>query len=240
MKLVSLRYNRNWHRNLFRHSSKHDVCFGCFTLIYKQRISVFRHNRNTQDHSKQTETKEKWPCPCPCPCPRLCPLHKSVSASVSVCFETPFFVSNCSKTPKQTLNNFCFAKRPKQNPNRSSSVCFGPNRNKKIVSLSISMPKSMSCPCLCSRPCPLHKSALIFSFGLFRNVDFFFRLVSKRFRNTETNRIFVSRNRQKQNRNRSSFGLFLFEPKQKKLFVLSTPVLGRNRLFSLGSFNFSN
>jgi hypothetical protein len=41
-----------------------------------------------------------------------------------------------------------------------------------------------------STPCPLHKSVLIFSCGLFRNTDFLFRLVSKRFRNNETNLIF--------------------------------------------------
>ncbi len=41
-----------------------------------------------------------------------------------------------------------------------------------------------------SPPCPLHKSVLIFSCGLFRNTDFLFRLVSKRFQNNETNLIF--------------------------------------------------
>jgi hypothetical protein len=68
------------------------------------------------------------------------------------------------------------------------------------------------------RPCPLHKSVLIFCFGLFRNADFLFRFVQKWFRNTETSReifFIASRKRSKQNRKRSSFGLFRFEPKQK-------------------------
>jgi hypothetical protein len=32
-KLVSFRYNRNWHQNYFPHFSKQNVCFGCFALI---------------------------------------------------------------------------------------------------------------------------------------------------------------------------------------------------------------
>jgi hypothetical protein len=47
-KLVSIRNNRNWNRNLFRHYSKQNVCFGCFASIPKQRVSMFRMNRNKQ------------------------------------------------------------------------------------------------------------------------------------------------------------------------------------------------
>ncbi len=47
-KLVSIRNNRNWNRNLFRHYPKHNVCFGCFASIPKQRLSMFRLNRNKQ------------------------------------------------------------------------------------------------------------------------------------------------------------------------------------------------
>ncbi len=47
-KLVSIRNNRNWNRNLFRHYPKHNVCFGCFASIPKQRVSMFRLNRNKQ------------------------------------------------------------------------------------------------------------------------------------------------------------------------------------------------
>jgi hypothetical protein len=47
-KLVSYRNNRNGNRNEFRHYPKQDVCFGCFALISKQGVSMFRNNRNKQ------------------------------------------------------------------------------------------------------------------------------------------------------------------------------------------------
>ncbi len=47
-KLVSIRNNRNWNRNLFRHYPKQNVCFGCFASLPKQRVSMFRLNRNKQ------------------------------------------------------------------------------------------------------------------------------------------------------------------------------------------------
>ncbi len=47
-KLVSIRNNRNWNRNLFRHYPKQNVCFGCFASIPKQRVLMFRLNRNKQ------------------------------------------------------------------------------------------------------------------------------------------------------------------------------------------------
>ncbi len=47
-KLVSIRNNRNWNRNMFWHYSKQNVCFGCFASIPKQRVSMFRLNRNKQ------------------------------------------------------------------------------------------------------------------------------------------------------------------------------------------------
>jgi hypothetical protein len=47
-KLVSIRNNRNWNRNLFWHYPKQNVCFGCFASIPKQRVSMFRLNRNKQ------------------------------------------------------------------------------------------------------------------------------------------------------------------------------------------------
>jgi hypothetical protein len=55
-KLVSIRNNRKWNRNLFRHYPKQDVCFGCFDSISKQHVSVFRLNRNKE---KGTETNRK-------------------------------------------------------------------------------------------------------------------------------------------------------------------------------------
>jgi hypothetical protein len=79
------------------------------------------------------------------------------------------------------------------------SVYFGSNRNNKIVSSPCPFPRPSPCPCPylcpCPRPCPcpstpmsIHKSVLIFRFGLFRNADFLYRFITKRFRNTETNR----------------------------------------------------
>ncbi len=47
-KLVSIRNNRNWNRNWFRHYPKQNICFGCFASIPKQRVLVFQLNRNKQ------------------------------------------------------------------------------------------------------------------------------------------------------------------------------------------------
>jgi hypothetical protein len=55
-------------------------------------------------------------------------------------------------------------------------------------------------------------------FSVCFETDRFVSVVSKRVRNTETNRkklLLVSRNKPKMNRNRLSFGLFRFEPKKK-------------------------
>jgi hypothetical protein len=55
-KLVLYRNNRNWNRNQFWHYPKQDVCFGCFALISKQGISVFRNNqKKTKDQPKQQQ-----------------------------------------------------------------------------------------------------------------------------------------------------------------------------------------
>ncbi len=53
-KLVSIRNNRNWNRNLFRHYPKQNVCFGCFASIPKQRVSMFRLNRNKQKTNRNS------------------------------------------------------------------------------------------------------------------------------------------------------------------------------------------
>jgi hypothetical protein len=55
-KLVSIRNNRNWNRNVFRHYPKHNVCFGCFASIPKQRVSMFRLNRNKQKTNRNSLT----------------------------------------------------------------------------------------------------------------------------------------------------------------------------------------
>ncbi len=53
-KLVSIRNNRNWNRNLFRHYPKQNVCFGCFASIPKQTVSMFRLNRNKQKTNRNS------------------------------------------------------------------------------------------------------------------------------------------------------------------------------------------
>ncbi len=53
-KLVSIRNNRNWNRNLFRHYLKQNVCFGCFASIPKQRVSMFWLNRNKQKTNRNS------------------------------------------------------------------------------------------------------------------------------------------------------------------------------------------
>ncbi len=53
-KLVSIRNNRNWNRNQFRHYPKQNVCFGCFASVPKQRVSMFRLNRNKQKTNRNS------------------------------------------------------------------------------------------------------------------------------------------------------------------------------------------
>ncbi len=53
-KLVSIRNNRNWNRNLFRHYPKQNVCFGFFASIPKQRVSMFRLSRNKQKTNRNS------------------------------------------------------------------------------------------------------------------------------------------------------------------------------------------
>jgi hypothetical protein len=53
-KLVSIRNNRNWNRNLFRHYPKQNVCFDCFASKPKQRVLMFRLNRNKQKTNRNS------------------------------------------------------------------------------------------------------------------------------------------------------------------------------------------
>jgi hypothetical protein len=53
-RVVSIRNNRNWNRNLFRHYPKQNVCFGCFASVPKQRVSMFRLNRNKQKTNRNS------------------------------------------------------------------------------------------------------------------------------------------------------------------------------------------
>ncbi len=58
-KLVSYRNNRNWNLNQFWQYPKQDVCFGCFALILKQGVSVFRNNRNKQKTNRNSSKFDK-------------------------------------------------------------------------------------------------------------------------------------------------------------------------------------
>ena len=53
-KPISIRNNRNWNRNQFRHYPKQNVCFGCFPSIPKQKVSMFRLNRNKQKTNRNS------------------------------------------------------------------------------------------------------------------------------------------------------------------------------------------
>jgi hypothetical protein len=53
-KLVSIRNNQKGNRNLFRHYPKQNVCFSCFASIPKQRVSMFRLNRNKQKTNRKS------------------------------------------------------------------------------------------------------------------------------------------------------------------------------------------
>ncbi len=58
-KLFSIRNNRNWNRNQFRHYPKQKVCFGCFASIPKQRVSMFRLNRNKQNINRNKKERKE-------------------------------------------------------------------------------------------------------------------------------------------------------------------------------------
>jgi hypothetical protein len=64
----------------------------------------------------------------------------------------------------------------------------------------------------------LHKSVLIFRFGLFQNTDFFVSVLSEtvsKYRNKPKNYFFSFVKKTETERNRSNFSLFRFKPKQK-------------------------
>jgi hypothetical protein len=54
-KLVSIRNNRNWNQNYFRHYPKQKVCFGCFGSTYtkKESFGVSIEPKQTEDQPKQ-------------------------------------------------------------------------------------------------------------------------------------------------------------------------------------------
>jgi hypothetical protein len=188
----------NLEPKLFQHYPKQDFCFGCFVLIWKQLISVFRYNRNIQRPFETNRNKRK--------------MAMSMSTPMSI--------------------TYIFAKKTETD---RFSVYFGANQNRKIVSVfvSISMSESMSCshlcpcPCLCPRPrsCSLHKSVVIFLFGLFQTADFLFRFVPKRFQNTETNRkkSFLVREKDRNRTETDRVSVCFVSNRNKKLFVSRPP-----------------
>ncbi len=88
-KLVSYRNNRNWNRNQFWHYPKQDVCLGCFALISKQGVSMFRSNRNKQKTNRSSSIFVKIQ-PFNSPYQKLCSFR---------------LFRYRSETPKQTENN---------------------------------------------------------------------------------------------------------------------------------------
>ncbi len=83
------------------------------------------------------------------------------------------------------------------------------------------LPCPCPCPCPLPRPCPLHKSLLIFRFGLFRNASFFVLVRS------ET----VSKHRNKPNFFFSFAKKNLTEPKQIAFRFVSVRTETQNFLF---------
>ncbi len=124
-KLISIRNKRNSNRNQFWHYTKQNICFGCFVSIPKQRVSVFRLNRNKQK-SNQNSVIESilW---------YFFTKFRVVSVC-SVCFETVLFVSVVSTQVRNTKTNrnkpkfFVFG-FTKQTEIDLVSVCFGSNQN---------------------------------------------------------------------------------------------------------------
>ncbi len=75
-------------------------------------------------------------------------------------------------------------------------------------------------PCQCPHPCPLHKSVLLFSFGLFRNADFLFWFVSKH----RKKQFFIYFSFAKKTEIEPKLIEFRFEPKQKNCLFRGHPI----------------
>ncbi len=99
------------------------VCFGCFASIPKQRVSMFRLNRNKQKTHPNSLKESKF---------GYFSGNLGLFWFVSVCYETVLFVSVVSiETLKQT-GIFCFWFHETNRNKRETdlvSVCFGSNRN---------------------------------------------------------------------------------------------------------------
>ncbi len=185
-KLVSIRNNRNWNRNQFRHYPKQIFCFGCFASIPKQRVSMFRLNRNKQETNRNSLIGSIF----------CYFIQKMQSFSVFFQIFSVFF---------GFFSVFSFFP--------VFSVCLA-SISKQRVSIE---PKQTEDP-----PKQFKREYIWKFFQKFRVVsvcyetDLFVSAVSMQVRNTETNQKFfflVSRNKPKQTRNRSCFGLFRFELK---------------------------
>ncbi len=112
-KLVSIRNNRNWNRNLFRHYPKQNVCFGCFASISKQRVSMFRLNGNKQETNRNSVIESIF-------CYRLQIIYCFSGLFVFFSFFSVFSVSF------ETVCFGCFVSVPKQRVSM-----FRLNRNKQ-------------------------------------------------------------------------------------------------------------
>ncbi len=191
---ISIRNNRNWNRNQFRHYPKQNVCFGCFASIPKQRVSI--EPKHTEDQPKQFDREHILLF-----FTENLGFFRFFLFFLFFCFFLVFF--RCFLVCFKTVCFGCFASIPKQ-----VVSMFRLNRNKQKTqpnSLKESIFENFS------------ENLRLFPFvSVCYETNLFVSVVSIQVRNTETNQNFfflVSRNKLKQTQNRSCFGLFQFEPK---------------------------
>ncbi len=188
-KPVSYRNNRNQKRNQFWHYPKHDVCYGCFALISKQGVSVFRNNRNKQKTNRSNSKFVKIST-------FLIPHTKS-----SVCFGC--FDTSPKHRNKQEKKFGGFVKKQTEKQLKQIEFRFVSVRTeKKKITISRT---------------PQYRTFFGDFFSLFRENSVCFGCfdTGPKHQNKPKKSILVSRNQPKNNRNRLSFGLFWFEPKKK-------------------------
>ncbi len=175
-KLVSIRNNRNWNRNKFRHYPEQNVCFAS---IPKLRVSMFRLNQNKQKTNRNSLIGSIF----------CYFLHKIQGFSGFFRFFSffSFFFGLFQNILFRCFDWTETNRRPTQNSSKESIFGY------------------------------FSKNSGLFRFvSVCYETDLFVSVVLIQVRNTDTNWIFkflVSRNKPKQTRNRSCFGLFRFKPK---------------------------
>jgi hypothetical protein len=188
----SYRNNRNWNRNKFWHYPKQDICFGCFALISKQGVSVFRNNRNKQKTNWNSSKFFKI---------STFLIPHTIS---SVCFGY-FDTGPKHRNKLDKIFLVSWKSKPKNNQNRLSFGCFGSNQEIKFTVLRTPLIENVFWRFFRF----ISRKFCLFQLFLYR---------SETPKQTETNRkkcFLVLWNKPKNNRNRLSFGLFRFKPKKK-------------------------